>query len=447
MNRNLMLIAICSVALLVNLDLTGIGIALPTLQKFFHIDLEKSKWVIQIYTLLMTSFLIAGGKISDWISPKRVFIFGNLLFLVSSIIASTAFYYEQLLFGRALQGIAVALLFPTSLALIYRLYPQDEQAKAIGLFMAVVSLSQGFAPFLCGMLLHYFGWQFIFAINIPINCIVIAISQTNKMTIEKHDAPNYRELLFFIVFSSITIAAFSSTENYQYKLFGISVMLTFLVLNHYYGYFRLFMIPRDCILLLRNKVFPKITLYRILIQYNFFTYIFSIPYLLHEVFHFSTLKTSAILLTMTLNFSLISLISGRIKNHHWQNIILKLSFFFIITGNLFFCMLVFKQNNILLFAALSFVGIGIGLALPSTLVIAMRHIAPNLKGFATGLFFTFAMFGGAAGITVACLLLETASLIQFSKVMLTGASLMIIAFLIDIVTQKITKMFYLKTAH
>ncbi len=111
------------------IDGTVVNVALPTLQTAFHATVSDIQWVVEVYPLLLASLLLVGGSLGDRYGRRKIFIYGILLFGVSSILCGFAACISFLLLARGAQGLGAALLVPGSLALISASFPTSERGR------------------------------------------------------------------------------------------------------------------------------------------------------------------------------------------------------------------------------------------------------------------------------------------------------------------------------
>jgi EmrB/QacA subfamily drug resistance transporter len=156
------------------IDSTVVGIALPAIGRNFHLSVSSLQWVVSAYLLSLAGLLLVGGSLGDRFGRRRVFIIGIVAFAVTSLVCAAAPDAAVLITGRALQGIAAALLTPGSLAILRASFIPDDQGKAIGAWSGLGGVAVAIGPFVGGFLISAVSWRLIFLINPPIS-IVVAI--------------------------------------------------------------------------------------------------------------------------------------------------------------------------------------------------------------------------------------------------------------------------------
>ncbi|MEN6330170.1 MAG: MFS transporter [Methanobacteriaceae archaeon] len=155
-----------------SLDIGIVGPALPAIKNYFLVNERLLSWVFTIYIL---SYMIGTplmAKLSDIYGRKTIYLTNILLFAVGSLITITAFSFEMVLLGRAIQGIGAGGLFPVANAFIGDVFPPEKRGGALGILSAVWGLSGVLGPIMGGLLLGY-GWQWLFIFNIPLSLLVM----------------------------------------------------------------------------------------------------------------------------------------------------------------------------------------------------------------------------------------------------------------------------------
>ena len=159
------------------IDGTIVAIALPQIRTSLDASFSAAQWVSNAYILTLSAFILLGGGLGDKLGVKRVFVWGLVVFIVTSIACAFAWDTQSLIVFRGLQGVGAAIMLPGSMALISRNTPREERGHAMGIWVASSSITTAIGPFLGGILLTYGGteaWRWIFAFNVPIGLIALA---------------------------------------------------------------------------------------------------------------------------------------------------------------------------------------------------------------------------------------------------------------------------------
>ncbi|OKN80484.1 hypothetical protein AM443_001496 [Pseudomonas aeruginosa] len=159
-----------------SLDISIVNLALPTLQYALDTDLAGLQWVVDAYALCLSAFMLSSGPLSDRYGRKLTWLLGVGLFSFGSLLCALATSLPLLLFGRAVQGIAGALLIPGALSILTQAFHDPGQrAQVIGGWTSFSALSLILGPLLGGLLVEHAGWQSIFLINLPLGLLALAL--------------------------------------------------------------------------------------------------------------------------------------------------------------------------------------------------------------------------------------------------------------------------------
>jgi len=130
--------------------------------------LAGQQWTSNAYLLTLGSLLLIGGSLGDIFGERRVFALGVAAFGATSLVCAIAPSIEVLVAGRALQGVAGALLTPSALAVIVSNFPPDERGAAVGAWTAWAGIGTVLGPLIGGQLVDAASWRWIFALNLPL---------------------------------------------------------------------------------------------------------------------------------------------------------------------------------------------------------------------------------------------------------------------------------------
>ncbi len=163
---------------IVLLDGTVVNVALPTIQRALGGGLAAQQWVVNGYLLMLGSLILIGGSLGDLYGERRVFALGVSGFGAASLACAASPTIGALVAARALQGVAGALLVPSSLAVIVNTFPEAERGRAIGSWTAWGGIAGVVGPLTGGELLALASWRWIFLINIPlaVACVTLILT-------------------------------------------------------------------------------------------------------------------------------------------------------------------------------------------------------------------------------------------------------------------------------
>src|SRR5437764_6178114 len=162
------LAAMCFALFMIMLDNTVVNVALPSIQKDLGASMSSLEWTVNAYTLTFAVLLVTGGRLGDIFGRRRMFLFGVVVFALSSAAIGLAPSDGWLVAGRAIQGIGGAFMMPGTLSIISNTFPPEERGRAIGTWAGVSALALALGPAVGGALTEYVSWRAIFFLNLPV---------------------------------------------------------------------------------------------------------------------------------------------------------------------------------------------------------------------------------------------------------------------------------------
>jgi EmrB/QacA subfamily drug resistance transporter len=175
--RWLALLVLCLGDLMIVLDVTIVGVALPSIREDLGFTEESLAWVVNAYLITFGGFLLLGGRFGDLFGHRRLFAVGIGLFTVASTLCGLAQSQEMLIIARAVQGVGGAVVSAVALSLMMMLFTEPaERAKAMGVFGFVASGGGSIGVLLGGILTDVLSWHWIFLVNVPVGFIVLGLT-------------------------------------------------------------------------------------------------------------------------------------------------------------------------------------------------------------------------------------------------------------------------------
>ena len=169
------LVVLALAQLMVVLDATIVNIALPTAQRDLGFSDASRQWVVTAYALAFGSLLLLGGRLSDLVGRRRMFLIGLVGFALASALGGFAHGLVLLIVARALQGAVGAALAPAALSLLSTTFTNPaERGKAFGIFGAISGAGGAVGLLLGGVLTEYASWRWCLYVNLIIAAIAVA---------------------------------------------------------------------------------------------------------------------------------------------------------------------------------------------------------------------------------------------------------------------------------
>ncbi len=159
------------------IDGSVVNVALPVLQARLGASVSGAQWIVEAYLLLLSSLVLVGGSLGDIYGRRRIFSLGTAIFGGASLACGLANGLPMMIAARAVQGVAAALLIPSSLAILGASFPPEKRGHAIGTWSSLTSVTMAAAPALGGWLVEAVSWRAIFLINLPLAAAVLLITR------------------------------------------------------------------------------------------------------------------------------------------------------------------------------------------------------------------------------------------------------------------------------
>lgn len=169
--RALALLAVAQFMLI--LDVTVVTVAMPQMGADLGLGREPLTWVMSGYTLAFGGLMLLGGRAADIYGPRRLVLTGLAVFAFASLAVGLGSTAWIVIAGRALQGIAAAMLSPAALSVVVRLFDGEERNRALGIWSALGGVGAAAGVLLGGVLTAGPGWPWVFFVNVPVGVVLI----------------------------------------------------------------------------------------------------------------------------------------------------------------------------------------------------------------------------------------------------------------------------------
>ncbi|HEY3529262.1 MAG TPA: MFS transporter [Nocardioides sp.] len=177
--RSRSLLALAALALptlLVAVDISVLGVALPTMGRELHASAAELLWMTDSYNFMVAGAMLTTGAVADRIGRRRMILFCAAVFAIASGIGAFASTPELVIVARGVMGLAGSAILPTSMALLGGLFVEENaRIQAMGAMMTVFLGGMAVAPFVGGVLLEHFWWGSVFLMAVPVMGVTIAV--------------------------------------------------------------------------------------------------------------------------------------------------------------------------------------------------------------------------------------------------------------------------------
>lgn len=161
--------------LLCMMDVSIMTIVLPEIQTAFNESLTNLSWTLNVYTIVFASFIIPFGRLAEKFGRNKFVFTGLIIFAVGSLLSGISTNLSFMLVARGIQSIGAAMIIPTSMVIGLELSNQQNRNKIVAALAGVQGLAVALGPSIGGFVAQYWGWRWVFFINVPLIVIDLIV--------------------------------------------------------------------------------------------------------------------------------------------------------------------------------------------------------------------------------------------------------------------------------
>ncbi len=384
------------------IDITVLPVALPTIQRSLDISELGLQWIVNAFTLALTMFVLAGGRIGDMLGLRKVFCWGLLLFTLGSALCGLSNGETWFIVSRLIQGIGGSLLLPTSAAIIINAFPPHLRGRAMGLYVSIGSIFLALGPLLGGVFSEYLTWRLIFWINIPIAIVGFFLTLYAVPPSDGH--PRRFDFRGFIT-SSLAICllvvpimqakdwGWTSPLTLGLIATGIALLALLLVVDRKTKdpYLELSLFKNRTIIGTFGSIFCT--------QFFLMVTVFWAMYF-QNVYGFTPAQAGALSLLSNIPIIFAAPAAGWLLDRKGPLIPIMLGFSLVIASLLWYLQILAIKNVWLLLSAIIPFGIAIPFILTSSFTTMLSLVPAKKRGIASGTATMVRQFGGTLGLAI-----------------------------------------------
>ena len=406
--RWLALVVVCLGDLMIVLDVTIVGVALPSIRADLGFAESSLAWVANAYLLTFGGFLLLAGRLGDLFGHRRLFLIGIALFTFASLGCGLVTSQAGLVGTRAVQGIGGAIVSAVALSLIVSLFTEPaERAKAMGVFGFVAAGGGTIGVLVGGILTEALNWRWIFLVNIPIGIAVVLLARL--VLPGTRVAPTSRRLDVagaVTVTGSLMLAVYAIVNGTGVGWTSPRTLIMLAAAGVLLGLFLSIeanasapLMPLD---LFRLRNVSTANVVGVLWAAAMFAWFFLSALYLQLVLGYSPLQVGLAFLPANLIMAVFSLgLSAKLVLHFGVRTPLVIGLLLAAAGLLLFARApvdgVFAVDVL---PSMILLGLGAGMAFNPVLLAAMSDVEPSEAGLASGVVNTSFMMGGALGLAI-----------------------------------------------
>ena len=398
---------LCAVQFMVVLDIAIVNVALPSIQTDLHFSQENLQWVISAYELVFGGFLLLGGRLSDLLGRKRVFMVGLVVFSVGSLLCGLAWSETSLIAARALQGLGAAAITPSALSILSTTFREGRERNiALGAWGAVGGFGAAAGVLMGGILTDLLSWQWIFFVNVPVGIAALALApvllaESRDAHGQSHDIPGA-----VLVTSGLILLVLGITQGHGWgwssgRTIGAFVA-SVVLLAAFVGWElrqRDPLVPLSIFVRLQTLTAANVAGF--IMGTVLFSMFLMLTLYMQDVLGYSPLKTGVGYLAVAGTAVLWANVAAVAVNRVGVKPALILGMSLLTVGLLYFTQVsVHGSYWTDLFPGFLILGVGIPFAFVPITIAALAGTRPQEAGLASGLINTAQQIGGAVGIAI-----------------------------------------------
>lgn len=383
---------------------SAVNVALPKIGSNFSLDAVSMSWVTMAYLLASAVFLVPSGKIGDMWGRKKLFLYGNIFFMIATFMCAASYTGSFLIFSRLLQGIGSAMMFSTSMAIVISAFPQQERGKVIGLNVSAVYVGLSVAPVLGGLLTETLGWRSLFFINAWVSLLII-FAIFFKIKAEWIEAKNEKfdwlGTLVYMPSMAALMYGFSklpTTLAIIFTVIGIIGLVIFVLIEIKNPFPVL-----NMKLFFENKVFASSNLSAFINYAATFAVSFVLSLYLQYAKHMTPKEAGLIIITQPLLMAFVAVFSGRLSDKINSRWLASSGMAISIIGLLMLAFIEHDTSQSFIICALAILGFGFGLFSSPNTNMVMSSVDRKFYGVASATVSTMRSTGMMFSMAIASL--------------------------------------------
>ncbi|TWF97298.1 DHA2 family methylenomycin A resistance protein-like MFS transporter [Kitasatospora viridis] len=392
----------CAGMFLVLLDVTVVNVALAGIGGALHTGLDGLQWVVDAYTVVLAACLLGAGVVGDRLGHRTVLVAGLVLFGGASLACGAAPGIGALVAARAVQGLAAALLLPSTLAVVNRTFPERrEKARALGVWAGVSALALPAGPLVGGALVSGAGWRWVFLVNLP----VVALALLLTLRLLERDVPVRTRRLDLpgvlgtaVLLTALVFGAITAGRSGPHWPAGAALLVALLAALGLAAWERRAADPMLPPELLRRADFVGANLVAGSMNFVGLGLTFVLSLYLQSVRHHAALTAGLMLLPLFSPLAVCAPFTGRLVARYGPRPPMLAGLLLGIAGSADLLALRWDSGYPVLLPALACLGFAMGLLTPAVVAAALQAGPADRPGLSSGVNNTCRQAGGALGI-------------------------------------------------
>src|SRR3954451_3842045 len=395
----------CFALFMIMLDNTVVNVALPSIQQDLGASISGLEWTINGYTLSFAVLLATGGRLGDIFGRRRMFLFGVVIFALSSATAGLAANQTDLVLSRVVQGVGAALMMPATLSIITDAFPASERGKAMGMWAGISALALAVGPVVGGALTEHVSWRAIFYLNIPV--AIGAVTAALFAVRESRDNTVGREVDYAgvaLLTGALTALILALVEGNEWG-WGSTEIVALLVgpavgMAAFVAVELRVKVPMVEFRFFSDRNFLGAVVVASIVSFSMLGVFFFLALYMQDILRYSPLEAGVRFLPSTLMIVGVAPVAGRLADRFGPRWLIAGGLVIVAASLFSFSRIAVDSSYLDLLPGFMLLGIGIALTMSRMTSAAMNAVAVEKAGIASGVLSMFRMVGGSLGVAV-----------------------------------------------
>lgn len=421
MNKNwIALIGISLASFLGCIDFTIVNTAIPSIQASTGASVTELQWIVNIFVLALCAFMVVFGRLADIHGRRKLLYIGMSSFALASLGAGLTVNIHWLIVFRLLQGMATAILYTATGAVVSNMFPENQKGRALGMLLAANGIGLAIGPVVGGFIISALSWHWVFLVNVPL-IVVSFIFCVPTVTESRNTEASTKIDWWGVILLTATITTIILTvlqgQNWGWSSTAVICL------------FAIGIISATLLVLVENKAQEPIIKFSLFVNRQFiasaaataglgFFYVlafFLMPLYLHYLRGYSGYIIGLALLPTTAMVAILSPAVGQIVDRYGAKMLLIAGLLLLTASALLQAQ--FGLHTSLTFVIIAFLAMGIGWAgiLGPATTAALSSVPESVGGVAMGSAWTLHNVGGALGIAIGTAIYEIGNKLSLVK--------------------------------
>ena len=385
-------------------DFSAMNVALPTMERDFHTNVNTIQWVVNAYALTFGVLIVPGGRLADMFGRRTVFFVGAGIFATFSAIGGAAQTETWLIAARVLMGVGGALMWPAILGMTYAALPESKAGLAGGIILGAAGIGNALGPLIGGVLTDELSWRWILYLNVPIAIFAVIVTYLLVHQPKPEDPGRRIDYAGIATLSTALVALLLALDQIDDwgiadpRVVGALVLSAVLLaafgpLERRAGKDAL--VPRE---VMRNESFAASCVAILFMSATFFASLLYLPQFMQKHLGYSPLEAGTGMLPFLATFALVSFVAGPLYNRIGAKPIVTAGAACIAVGPLLFSTLDSSSTYSSLVPGMVILGIGIGLFYATATTAGVTSVDESQTSLAGGIIYMFQVAGGSIGL-------------------------------------------------